>query len=56
MEENKSARLSLTITPELAEECDEFKRTEYYNKSYAEMYRDLIRAGIRMKRMEKEAE
>lgn len=46
MEENKTARFSLTITPELAEECDEFKRTMYYNKPYSEMYRDLIRIGI----------
>lgn len=55
MEDTKAARFSLTITPELAEECDEFKRTEYYNKSYSEMYRDLIRAGIKAKK-EQEAQ
>lgn len=55
MEENKTARFSLTITPELAEECDEFKRTQYYNKPYSEMYRDLIRIGIQALR-EKEAQ
>ena len=49
--EKKKLRFSLTVPEEIAEEAEKLKKEIYYNKSYSEMYRQLIELGL--KEMEK---
>lgn len=42
--ENK--RIMITIPPDLAEEIQSLKKEKFYDKSYAEMYRQIIRTGL----------
>lgn len=44
--QTRSIRTSVTITPELVKELDKVKKSLFYNKSHAEMYRYLIRCGL----------
>lgn len=39
-------RLMLTIPEELKQEVDKVKQQEFYDKSYAELYRYIIRLGL----------
>lgn len=39
-------RVMVTIPPDLEKEIDLLKQEIYYNKSFAEMYRDLLRLGL----------
>ena len=41
-------RRSITITQDIYEEIERLKQADYYNKPYSELYRDLIRGGIKM--------
>ena len=42
----KMKRFTLTVTPEMEVYLDELKRTEFYNKSCAEMYRYILDTGL----------
>lgn len=42
----KSFRFTLTVTEEIAKEAEKLKKEKYYDASYAEMYRQLILAGL----------
>ena len=44
--DKKSFRFTLTVTEEIAKEAEKLKREKYFNTSYAEMYRQLILAGL----------
>ena len=44
--QTRSIRTSVTIIPELVKELDKVKKSLFYNKSHAEMYRYLIRCGL----------
>ena len=39
-------RFILSLTPELEAEANELKKSEFFNKSKAEMYRYLISLGL----------
>lgn len=45
--EKKKVRLTLNVPEELAVEAEKLKKEIFYNKSYAEMYRELIKMGLR---------
>lgn len=49
--EKKKLRFSLTVPEEIAKETEKLKKERFYDKSYAEMYRNLIEIGL--KEMEK---
>ena len=42
-------RVMLSIPPEDKEEIEIIKQKEYYDKSYAELYRYLLRLGLEKK-------
>lgn len=46
-------RRSITITQEIYEEIERLKRADYYNKPYSELYRDLLRIGIKQMKEER---
>ena len=52
--EKKKVRLTLTVQEEMAEAAEKLKNEIFYNKSYAEIYRELIKIGL--KEMEKKME
>ena len=52
--EKKKVRLTLTVPEEMAEAAEKLKNEIFYNKSYAEVYRELIKIGL--KEMEKKME
>lgn len=41
-----SIRFMLSVPAEMAEKVDELKRTVFYNRPYAEMFRYLIQLGL----------
>ena len=41
-------RLMVSITPDIEESIDLIKQKEFYNKSYAELYRQIIKEGIKV--------
>ena len=53
--EKKKIRLTLTVPEEMAEAAEKLKNEVFYNKSYAEIYRELIKIGLKEleKKMEK---
>ena len=52
--EKKKLRLTLTVPEDMAEAAEKLKKEIFYNKSYAEIYRELIKIGL--KEMEKKKE
>ena len=52
--EKKKVRLTLNVPEEIAAEAEKLKKEIFYSKSYAEMYRELIKMGL--KEMDKEKE
>lgn len=42
----KTTRFMLTVPPEMAQRAENLKRDVFYDKPYAEMYRQLIQIGI----------
>lgn len=42
----KMARLMVTVPQEVKNNIDNIKKNEYYDKSYAELYRQIIRLGL----------
>ena len=52
--EKKKVRLTLNVPEEMAEAAEKLKNEIFYNKSYAEVYRELIKIGL--KEMEKKME
>ena len=52
----KTTRFLLTVPNDLAQQTEELKRTVFYNKPYAEMYRRLIQLGIEQLSENKEHE
>ena len=45
--EKKKVRLTLTVPEEMAEADEKLKNENFYNKSYAEIYRELIKIGLK---------
>ena len=45
--EKKKVRLTLTVPEEMAEAAEKLKNEIFYNKSYAEIYRELIKIGLK---------
>ena len=43
---NASTRFMLTITPDMVQRADVLKKSDYYDKPYAEMFRQLISIGM----------
>lgn len=43
---NTAVRFMLTVPADMATQADELKKSLFYNKPYAEMYRHLIQVGI----------
>lgn len=43
---NVTARFMLTIPVDMAEKAEELKKNLFYDKPYAEMYRQLIQLGM----------
>lgn len=41
-----TTRFMLSVPEDMAERVDELKKTVFYNRSYAEMFRYLIRLGL----------
>lgn len=39
-------RFMISLTPDLEEKAETLKQKEFYNKSYAELYRYLIHLGL----------
>ena len=39
-------RLMVSIPPEVKSEIDAVKQREFYDKSYSELYRQIIRLGL----------
>ena len=39
-------RFTLTVTPEIKEKLDELKKSEFYDRPHADMYRSVIDAGL----------
>ena len=46
-------RRSITITQEIYEEIERLKKADYYSKPYSELYRDLLRIGIKQMKEER---
>lgn len=44
--EKPAVRMTMTITPELADAIQRLKKEKYYYTSYAEMYRQLLILGL----------
>lgn len=44
--ENTATRFMLTIPADMAEKAEELKKELFFNKPYAEMYRQLIQIGM----------
>lgn len=42
----KNKRIMITIPPDLAAEIQSLKKEKFYDKPYAEMYRQIIRTGL----------
>lgn len=42
----KTIRFMLTVPPEMAQRAENLKQDVFYDKPYAEMYRQLIQIGI----------
>ena len=42
----KSARMVLSVSEDIVKHAEALKKGIYFDKSYAEMYRQLIRLGI----------
>lgn len=42
----KMNRFMLSLPQDLAQEVEALKKDEYFNKAYAEMFRDLIKIGV----------
>lgn len=45
-------RLLITVTPEMERNIDELKQKKFYNKSYSEMYRCILNAGMEAVKLE----
>ena len=45
--EKKKVRLTLTVPEDMAEAAEKLKNEIFYNKSYAEIYRELIKIGLK---------
>ena len=45
--EKKKLRFTLTVPEEMAKETEKLKKEKFYDKSYAEMYRNLIELGLK---------
>lgn len=45
--EKKKVRLTLNVPEEMAEEAEKLKKEIFHNKSYAEIYRELIKIGLK---------
>lgn len=43
---NIAIRFMLTVPADMAEKAEELKKNLFYNKPYAEMYRQLIQLGM----------
>lgn len=43
---NDTSRFSLTIPSDMARRADTLKKNLFYDKTYAEMYRQLIHLGM----------
>jgi len=41
-----NSRFMLTLTPDMTKRADTLKKNDYYDKPYAEMYRQLINLGM----------
>lgn len=41
-----NSRFTLTVPDDMAKRAEALKRIEYYDKPYAEMYRQLIQLGM----------
>ncbi len=39
-------RFTISATPEMIKAAEELKKCEFYNKTYAEMYRHILLAGL----------
>lgn len=44
--DGKTTRLIITVPTDMAQRAEALKREIFYDKPYAEMYRQLIRLGI----------
>lgn len=42
----ETCRFTLSITSDLAKRADELKKKDFYDTSYSEMYRQLIKLGM----------
>lgn len=41
-------RVMVSIPPDLESEIEQLKQSQFYNKPYAELYRQIIRSGLDM--------
>ena len=48
-------RFSVSIPPELEPEITDLKRTQFYNKSKADLIRHLLKKGLEAEKREKQA-
>ena len=39
-------RFTISATPAMMQIADELKKSEFYNKTYAEMYRQILMVGL----------
>ena len=53
MDKTPGKRVNCTITEDMAEQMHELKRTEYFDKPYSAMYRDLIARGLKSHQLAK---
>ena len=49
-----SKRLTLVVTPEIEAQMRSIKREMYYDRTQSDMIRELVAAGVRSCRMERE--
>lgn len=49
----ETIRFTLSITPDIAQKAEAFKKDTFYDKPYSEMYRQLIQLG--MEKLEEKA-
>ncbi len=52
--EKKKVRLTLTVPEDMTEAAEKLKNEIFYNKSYAEIYRELIKIGLKEMENKKE--
>lgn len=43
---NETIRFTLSITPDIAQKAEAFKKDTFYDKPYSEMYRQFIQLGM----------